>query len=292
MSQLFPSMGKSKEDKVITGPLFHTIEYEISGIAKKIENIDNFDEKEIKDIIIRQHATILNYNNFLSNKDTRAKALELFTNKRFLRCFLDVIRILNITYHEKICINKLAYDYYCLVDKDKEISDLLYQLTTEVNGKEVIVLSGVFGLGDAQILSMIRNSSFEEEKVVHRVNNFLVYYPKEITMNNLALIYCNLFPRITTLFVQSMLETKNINFTEIESKRFDKISLVMLEILNSMPSSEIKKVIESYAYELSKITKDTTVRFAIKTAVRYDRIIRIVKEVESEYTGIFNIKIP
>ena len=110
MSELFPSMGKNDNQEIINKPLFHTIEYKMNDIVEKIENIDKFDEKEIKEIIIRQHQMILNYDNFLSSKESRSLALKLFTNKRFLICFLDVIRLLSINEHEKICINKLAYD--------------------------------------------------------------------------------------------------------------------------------------------------------------------------------------
>jgi hypothetical protein len=292
MSELFPSMGKDDNQEIINKPLFHTIEYKMNDIVEKIENIDKFDEKEIKEIIIRQHQMILNYDNFLSSKESRSLALKLFTNKRFLICFLDVIRLLSINEHEKICINKLAYDYYCLPDKNEEISNLLFQLTTEVNGKEVVILSGILGLSDAKILSMLRNSSFEEAKVVPRVNNFIVQIPYELTMKNLADIYCNLFPRVTTLFVQTMLQVKNPEYSIFESKRFDEISIIMLEIVNSMPSVEIKKVLESYAYSLNKLTGNITVRFSIKNAARYDRIIRVLKEVENEYGSTFKVKIP
>ena len=89
-----------------------------------------------------------------------------------------------------------------------------------------------------------------------------------------------------------MLEAKNEDLSEFQSKRFDQISIIMLEILNSMPSSEIKKVIESYLYTLNKITTNITVRFSIKSAVKYDRILRVVKEVEIQYWEMFKIKIP
>lgn len=294
MKKLFPSIGYDNGlDKPINQPLFHTIEYELSGIVEKIKNIDNFNEKEIKEIIIRQHMKILNYDNFLGSKNSREYALSLFTNKKFLRCFLDVIRILEISDHERICINKLAYDYYILPDKDIEVSDLLFQLTTEVNGREVIILSGILGRTDAQILSMIRNSSFNEEKVVHRVNLFLVKYNAvSLSLQQLASIYCCLFQKVTTLFVQTMLETKSTNLSDYESQNFDKISIVILEIINSMPSSEIKSVIKSYSYTLSTINKNIEVRFAIRQMIKYDRIIRIIKEVELEGSGLYSVRIP
>ena len=72
MSNLFPSFGAAREDKSLAkldeikqGSIFHSIEYEISGILNKINNIDSIDEKEIKRIIVNQHQMILNYDLFL-----------------------------------------------------------------------------------------------------------------------------------------------------------------------------------------------------------------------------------
>ena len=294
MSKLFPSIGTNDDlNKPVNRSLFNTIEYELGGILEKIKNINNYNDKEIKEIIIRQHAMILNYENFLASKSSRECALSLFTNKNFLRCFLDVIRILEINDHEKICINKLAYDYYILPNKDIEVSDLLFQLTTEVNGKEVIILSGILGRTDAQILSMIRNSSFDEVKVVYRVNSFLKKYNVvDLSLQQMVSIYCCLFQRVTTLFVETMLESKPKDLLDYESINFDKISIAVIEIVNSMPSSEIKYVIKSYAYALSKINNNIEVRFAIRKLNKYERIIKIIDEVELEGSGLYSVRIP
>ena len=91
-----------KLDTLYQGSLFKSIEYEISNIVSKIDNIDQFDANQIKDIIIRQHNMILNYDLFLVNNDNRQKALKLFTNKRFLDCFINVIRFLDLDRHERI----------------------------------------------------------------------------------------------------------------------------------------------------------------------------------------------
>ena len=58
-----------KLDTLYQGSLFKSIEYEISNIVSKIDNIDQFDANQIKDIIIRQHNMILNYDLFLINNE-------------------------------------------------------------------------------------------------------------------------------------------------------------------------------------------------------------------------------
>ena len=262
------------------GSLFHTIEYEISDIVNKIMNINNLDEEEIKKIIIRQHNMILNYDLFLMSPDTRTQAQVLFTNKKFLKCFLEVIRLLNISQHEKICINKLAYDYYIIPNNNPEISNLLYQLTTEVNGKEVIALSSIIGMNESRILAMIKNSTFKEEKAVHRVNTYIIKCNFDLSVKDIIIIYHHLFERFTNLFIYSMMEAKPNNLSPIENKKFDNTSIALLEMLNSLPEMDIRKVINDYAFTLKMVKTDTVVRFAIKSAVRFTRIISVIKQVE------------
>lgn len=283
---LFPSLQVEDEsfnelNQLQQGSLFHSIEYELSDIVKKIKNIDNLNETEIKQIIIRQHSMILNYDLFLMSNETRQDAQTLFQSEKFLRCFLDVVRLLTLSNHEKICINKLAYDYYINPNGcNSRISDLLYQLTTEVNGKEVIVLSGILGLRDAQILSMIRNSTFNIEKAVHRVNTFLVKCNNDLSITAITSIYCHLFERFTDVFIYTMMESEPIGLSPLMKKKFDNISIAILEMMNSLSSHDIRKVLYDYGYILSMVKVNTKIRFALRTAQRYNRIISVVKSIE------------
>ena len=292
---LFPSLyndnDKSFDDlnQLQQGSLFHSIEYELSDIVKKIKNIENLNESEIKKIIIRQHSMILNYDLFLMSNETRQDAQTLFKNEKFLKCFLDVIRLIGLSSHEKICINKLAYDYYINpYGCDSRVCDLLYQLTTEVNCREVIVLSGILGLRDAQILSMIRNSTFNIEKAVHRVNTFLVKCNNDLSISNIISIYCHLFERFTDVFIYTMMESKPNGMSPLMKKKYDNISIAILEMMNSLTSADIRKVLYDYGYILSMVKVNTKIRFALRTAERYNRIISVIKSIEIQD----NIKIP
>lgn len=262
------------------GSFFKTIEYQLSDIVEKIKNIDSLNEDEIKQIIIRQHSMILDYDLFLASNETREQAQTLFTNRVFLKCFLDVIRLIELSLHEKICINKLAYDYYINPNmEDKIVSDLLYRLTTEVNGTEVVVLSGILGLDNAQKLSMIKNSTFNVEKAVHRVNTFLLRCNCELNISAIASIYSYLFDKFTNVFLYTMLESGE-HLDPIYKKRFDNISITILEMLNSLPTKDITKILYDYAFILNRVKVDTRVRFAIRTAERYGRIIKIIESIQ------------
>ena len=268
-----------KINESVQGSIFHTIEYNLEGILNKINNIENLDKQEIYDIIKRQHQMILNYDLFLSG-ETRGAAQQLFTSKKFLRCFLDIIRLLDLSQHEKICINKLAYDYYILPDdnKDIEVVNMLYRLTTEINGKEVVVLSGILGMQGAQILSMIRNSSFKEEKCIHRINTFLIKFYHDITVQQIVNIYLSLFERFTPVFIYSMMES-NEGLTTEERGVYDKISAALLTILRFLSSADISKVLTDYAYVVNMAVVSTPIRFSMVT-VKDQRIFKIMRELK------------
>lgn len=285
--ELFPSLKKSLESSELSRehsselmtPIFRSVEYQISTIVEKITNINTLNEEEIKSIIVRQHQTILNYDLFLASDESRGYVQKLFTNKRFLQIFLQVIGFLQLPYDEIVCINKLAYDYYIIPGKDPEISDLLLQISYQINNILVIRLSGKLGINGARVLSMIANSSFKEEKNVHRINTFLVKYA-ELSVQDIVDIYCILFERFTYPFIFSMLESKPSGLSKSQLICFDNISLALLSILDSMTSEDIKRVLYDYAFTLKLIRNDFSVRFSLKSAKAYIRIQEVIKEIE------------
>ena len=288
---LFPIMNEesgvkspdSKMNKVKETNLFHTIEYEFDTIVSKIRNIDNIDDNHIKDIIKRQHSLILNYDLFLMDSETRKEAQTLFSNKRFLTNLLDVIGLLDISYHEKICLNKLAYDYYQNDIKDPEVSNLLFQLTTAVNGRDVVVLSGILGMSGAKTLAMIRNSSFKEEKCIHRVNTYIIKCGMNLSTQSIINIYCFLFDRFSTLFNYTMLESapSELSLTPYELDNYNSISLAIIAILDSMTLNDILTVVRNYAYMITNVSVNAIPRFRLDT-IQNPRIKEAVTQIKVE----------
>ena len=145
-----------------------SIEFSISNIVDMIKNIDNVEEDDIKQIIIRQHKTILNYDLFLKEAKTREAAQYLFTNNRFLKMFLDAIGMIMLNSHEIICVNKLIYDYYCTDNGNTETKNLMYEIGSIINANTVVKLSPYLGFNGAKLLAIIANSSFSLQKRVKR----------------------------------------------------------------------------------------------------------------------------
>lgn len=285
---LFPSIKKSLESEQLSGDfelkqtVFRSIDYQLDTIVDKIKNIDSLNDEEIKYIIQRQHQMILNYDLFLESDATRYQAQVLFTNKRFLQIFLQIIGTVQLSDHELICINKLAYDYYVISNKDPEVSSLLLQISNLINNNLVIRLSGILGMNGARILAMIANSSFKEEKKVHRINTFLIKCNLALSVQDIINIYCILFERFTYLFIYTMLESKPAGLNKDQLMKFDAISRTVLLMLDSMVSADIKKVLYDYAFTLKMVRGNVTVRFSLKSAKAYTRILQVISDIECD----------
>jgi hypothetical protein len=78
------------------------------------------------------------------------------------------------------------------------------------------------------------------------------------------------------------MENKPNNLTADQNKKFDYISIAVLELLNSLTSADIKRVLREYALVLKMVKQDTNVRFSIKSAIRFDRIIKLLRVIELE----------
>lgn len=283
---LFKTVAKERHPELnqqINGSLFHTIEYELSDIVRKIENIDQNNDEEIKDIILRQHRMILNYDLFLKDHETREEAQRLFTNKRFLQIFLNEIQLLDLTPHEITCINKLCYDYYITPENDEEVFELLYRISMVINNKVILPLSTILGMNAARILAMVANSSFVDEKNIHRVNTFLIKSNFEYNVQSLIDIFCILYKdSFTNPFIYTMMEAKPKNLSNIQYKTFDQISMAIIQILDSLPSADMKKILSDYAFILTMVKQDTVVRFSLKSLNGYPRILKVISEVEND----------
>lgn len=279
-----------KLNTVINGPLFNTIEYDIESLLIRVKNIDNLTDEEINKIIISQHNLILNYDIFFGVNYNRNIALNLFTNKRFLRCLSSVIGSCKLTKHERVCLSKITYDYYIYYSNkpefDSEILDMLLSCTSWANEKEILILSSIYGIGGAKVLSMIRNSSFKVDKNIHRVNEFLLRWNGELSVQNIIDTYCILFERFTDVFVYTMLESKeSINLNEEQNRKFNNISIALITILDSLNTVDMSKVIYDYHFTFNSIkascstNRITYARFKLSTIKDKPRVLDVLRSV-------------
>lgn len=260
-----------------------SVDYTIKDI---LYNLSTISETDLKNVIIRQHMEILNYNLFTLSDEHMQVAQRLFTSYKFLKCLYDVIGLLNLTPLEVKFINKIVYDYSVLTtDNYKDIKELLLSLSYIVNNILILKLTAYMDLNGARILAMLANSSFDPGRCVKRINIFIMRYGNDLPVGSIVDIYCLLTQavRFNEIFIYSMIETKSNKLSDFESARFDNISLALLSILDNFTIDDIKAVLFNYGYFLSSYGK-TNVRFSIRTAIKFPSVMAALKEVlESEF---------
>ena len=225
---------------------FTNIIYNIDSIINKLKD-PLISAEETKNIIKMQHDIIFTYDNLMNGN--REGIQELFTSIIFL-CRLDsVVGLLNLSKSEIIFINKIIYDYFEFNnDHKKQIEDKLLSISYTINRNRIQQFTPILGVNTSRLLSIVSYSSYKTEKIVHRVNNFIIN--SDISMNNLEYIYYVIFgylynkqsadplyntpyelnQNFTNLFCYSMFEYCDSNDPNIV-KRFNQISSFLLNKL-------------------------------------------------------------
>lgn len=280
-------VGFGKEPKPA---IFYPIEYTIETIYEKINNIDNLNEEEMKNIILRQYAMILNYDLFLSSEKSRILAQKLFTNVKFLNILRDIIGILQLNDDQAICLNKIVYDYYVSNNNDQVVANLLLEISNILNFDLSQKLSRILGYNGARILAMISRSTFKQDKKVHRINTFICRCDMNLTVDSIVSIYTTIFERFTELFISSMIEVMSDSILNYDN--YLNISNSLILLLHQFTSLEIEQILTNYAVRLQYIKniKDDNgnylVRFSFKDNKKAifipDRIRYITEKIEFE----------
>lgn len=260
-----------------------TVEQSVSDLVEKLKKIDMLSDQEIIQMIISKHTILLDYDFFFANLDNREIAQKVFTNERFLLKLLSIIGQLNLSRHQIICCNKLAFDYARLNGTDTRIGQLFLQLSAIINHYTVMQLSEIIGEASAKYLAMIRNSSFVETKNVQRVTNFLVYTLVGYRAQELLDIYIRLFDRMTILFTETMNYIPEAT-TPDHIHNNDTITITLLGILMNMNSGEMKSLLVNYATDYMLHRNQNKIRLSLHgLSIDYLRITKVVEEIEMEF---------
>lgn len=267
-------------------PKFNTVEMSMKTLLDKLRGINSLTDNEVRDIISRQYNTILNYDLFLIGSESREVAQELFINEKFLANLIYCVsNNIQLNEHQVICCNKLTYDYIALhstSECNQAVRNLLMELSFRVNLKTVLALSPLIGIDNAKYLAMLRRSSFKENKNVRRVNKFLIHSGLELMEQSIINIYGKLFDRVSILFTETMFYLPDNDYTRSEQLRYDEMSKSMIDILDSMPSDQIKQVLVNYSNSFY-LKGEPSVRFSMKNLHEsYSRIKVVINELSEE----------
>lgn len=258
---------------------FTNIIYDINSIVDKLNKSTSIEET--KNIIKLQHNIIFTYDNLINNN--REGIQNLFTSPIFLDALDSISGLIPMTESEIIFINKIIYDYFEYSHNvNSSIKEKMLAISYIINDARIKLFAPILGINAARILSIISYSSYKIEKVVHRVNNFIINNEFDIT-NLLSSIYTIIFGPVTirgTFFDEDPLpNSKFVNafcysmFEYCDSKdpevieRFNEISNYLLQkiIILHDKLDIFSNILITYAnmITLMNIDKDK-LRFSIK----------------------------
>lgn len=225
--------------------------------------------------------------NIFERKDQRY--IKMIISDRFLRILIQVVQSTNIDYMNMIYLNKLCYDYLTLDDNSKNniISDLIYKLAKINNNKYIPILIGA-GIPEkiACYIVLSRFSTNNEFINVRRMNFVILTANINFTEQMIVDVYQNLFTKVSQLFEATMLDVIDTTeqwYTDDIDERNSLITLAVLDILNSLPSDAIRRVLDDYVkiYHISYLGKETRCNLRSLSG-DYERIRVIVEDMYSQ----------
>ena len=305
---------------------YANIRYDINSIINKlIFDAKTRDKTSIKNIITTQHELIFKYDNLVNNN--RELVQTLFTydmiGPYFLDTLEDVIGLLTLSDEEIRFINKIVYDFFEFskavhYSNEKEIKEKMLSITYTINAPLIRQLSNFIGINKANILAIISYSSFVDEKVVHRVNDFVIQNIRINDINELTFMYDIIFKIIPSynddlslsrkghnFILYSMLEYWDEEINDEESKdqhtMFINISMVIINILTwkDLNYASLITLLKEYGNMIRLLgISSKKVRFSLKkfTQTNYNdlehadslrRINAIIHEFNDFDSGIF-----
>lgn len=246
--------------------------------------LNNYSDEELYALLSNNLRGLLL--NIFERKDHRY--IKMIISDRFLRVLIQVVANIEVDYMNKIYLNKLCYDYLTLDDDSKNniISDLIYHLAKITNKKHIPILIGA-GITEkiACYIVLSRFSTNNEFINIKRMNFVILTASINFTEQMIVDVYQNLFERVSQLFEATMLDVIDTNeewYTDEIDERYSLIILAVLDILNSLPSDAIRRVLQDYVkvYNTSYIGSETRCDLRCLSA-DYERIRNIVEDMNS-----------
>jgi len=251
-----------------------------SVLFDAIENnkLDSISDSDLYKMVCGAHLELFRR---IMSKDSRYVTSVL--NVKLLNVLIQVATNIPLSLEERICCNKIVYDYMTYEGADEFMKGLVLSLAKAIN-KDII--PGLCGLGlDVNLaifLACARFSSTDIAVCVKRVNFIIITQPSVVMSEQIILnIFEKLYDKFTEVFETCMLETINNEeewVTDDMDENFSRISLVLLDILNVMPSQSIIHVLRSYCDDYELLHAGSPVRFDITNiaAGDYGRILECI----------------
>lgn len=258
------------------------------NIMDKLKDVDNLTDEELGSILDTSYDTILSRLSDNSKIENVMLIRQLFNNKRFVQFFKNCIGQKQLSYTNKVIINKIIYGYKNQIQFKplKDILDIMKEISNIINLQDVAKLQSLGLSRDfISLLANAANSSSSKNKCVKRVDS-LIYNSEneeELTEQMLVDIYSILFGLDILSLVEGVLLDQYpkdvLQNASKSSELYYRINLAVIDIINSMSSDDIEAILIFYKQLCSCYGQDN-LRFNFILSNDYERINNVIEKLK------------
>lgn len=258
-------------------------------LKEHLANINNISDQDAYNLIKQTFRIIISD---IFDKDDKSY-MSMFLNIKFLNSLTQVLFTENLSVEDVYRLNKIVYAYFISnkIVKEESITMSILALAKNVNK---FVVNKLIAIGIDEVIAIkiavSRYSDYNNESNnVNRMNLSMLFSSPDIfTPQKIIDTYQILFDSVSTLFSSIMYDVylyeELESISECAGDIYANISLAIIDILNSMTSQDIRKVLMAYTLEYGTSEKYNKIRFSIYSISmsEYARIYQVVEELKKE----------
>lgn len=259
------------------------------SLQAKFSLIDTMSDKEIYELVKEYYETILTTIFESNDKLIRRSFIDLFTNAKFILALTQAMYTVTPNDITKKRLNKMCYDYLVISEHDSNdyIGGLLMSLAKTINRDKIPLLCAIPLPEDlSSMIALSRYSSEKEVVNVKRLNRVLMNQPVDsISEQQIVNIYLTLFDHVLPLFTGVMLDVESpSNMNQNAMEVYGVITLSILDIMNELPTADIKKGLTLFDEDRRIQYSDKPIRINLESITEsdYPRILTAIDQLKSE----------
>lgn len=258
-------------------------------LIQSLSNINTLTDRDAYSIIKEYYENVLNIIFDSPDKNLKTKAINIFTIPKFIIAMTQVMYTINPNHQVRRRLNKMCYDYLVISEHDSNdyIGGLLMSLAKTINRDKIPLLCAIPLPEDlSSMIALSRYSSEKEVVNVKRLNRVLMNQPVDsISEQQIVNIYLTLFDHVLPLFTGVMLDVESpSNMNQNAMEVYGVITLSILDIMNELPTADIKKGLTLFDEDRRIQYSDKPIRINLESITEsdYPRILTAIDQLKSE----------
>lgn len=254
-------------------------------------DLEQMQEQDIYNILRSNYSYILS--SLMNLQECRY--ITLFMNNKFLQALNQVlVQCPTIDYTDICHLNKLIYDYSVLEDRVDYTLTIFMAIARTIN-KHTITKLVSLGLSEQIALefAVCRFSNSDDVVCTRRLNNKMLQQSQNLLTEQMIVdVYITLYERMTSCIVGTMYDVYDQHALDCISEDAGVIystqGLAVLDLLESMTSEDIRKVLLVYANSYNINPMYTRTRFDLMACPDYPRLLQVGYSIRT----VENIELP